>query len=332
MKPIAVIFGANGFLGRYLSRHWAGKGYEIVAVARNRKGWSGDGMFLPWDGKNSGPWELALEGASVVINLCGRSVDCRYHESNRLQILESRVDSTRAIARAIRQCAKPPALWMNASTATWYRHAEDGPQDEWRGEMGSGFSVDVARAWEETFFREKTPAATRKIALRTGMVMANEKKSVFDVLCRLTRWGLGGTLGSGQQHISWIHMDDWLAALDFLVANPLLDGVFNLTAPESPTNQRFQQQFREELAMPLGLPAAEWMVKLGAWILHTEAELVLKSRWARPLRLEQEGFRWRHRNTANMIADLLSRRGLEGFFARKGRRAIGARVWATATY
>lgn len=331
MKPIAVIFGANGFLGRYLCRHWARKGYEIVAIARSREGWSGDGMFLPWDGKCSGPWELALEGAAVVVNLSGRSVDCRYNAKNREEIFSSRIDSTRAIARAIRQCQKPPALWMNASTATWYRHAEDGPQDEWRGEMGEGFSVGIARAWEETFFRETTPAATRKIALRTGIVMANERRSAFDVLARLTRWGLGGSQGTGNQRVSWIHMQDWLAALDFLVGNPLLDGVFNLTAPEACTNRHLQQSLREGLAMPLGLPTPKPLVKLGAWLLRTEAELVLKSRWVRPLRLEEEGFRWRYRTTETMIADLLARPGLEGFFTTKERRAMGARVWATAT-
>jgi uncharacterized protein (TIGR01777 family) len=331
MKPIAVIFGANGFLGRYLSRHWARKGYEIVAIARHREGWSGDGMFLPWDGQSSGPWELALEGAAVVVNLSGRSVDCRYNAENRKEIFDSRIESTRAIARAIRQCQKAPALWMNASTATWYRHAEDGPQDEWRGEMGEGFSVGVARAWEETFFRETTPAATRKIALRTGIVMANERRSAFDVLARLTRWGLGGTQGTGNQRVSWIHMQDWLAALDFLVGNPLLDGVFNVTAPEACTNQHLQQSLREELAMPLGLPTPTPLVKLGAWFLRTEAELVLKSRWVRPMRLEEEGFRWRYRTASTMIADLLARPGLEGFFATKERRAMGARVWATAT-
>jgi uncharacterized protein (TIGR01777 family) len=331
MKPIAVIFGASGFLGRYLCRHWARKGHEIVAIARHREGWSGDGMFLPWDGKNSGPWELALEGAAVVINLSGRSVDCRYNHQNRKEIFDSRIESTRAIARAIRQCQKAPALWMNASTATWYRHAEDGPQDEWRGEMGDGFSVGVARAWEETFFREQTPAATRKIALRTGIVMANEARSAFRVLTNLTRWGLGGSQGTGRQRVSWIHMDDWLAALDFLVGNPLLDGVFNLTAPEACTNQHLQQSLREELAMPLGLPALAPLVKLGAWMLRTEAELVLKSRWMRPLRLEEEGFRWRHKDPNSMIADLLARPGLDGFFATKERRAMGARVWATAT-
>lgn len=331
MKPIAVIFGANGFLGRYLSRHWARKGYEIVAIARHREGWSGDGMFLPWDGQSSGPWELALEGAAVVVNLSGRSVDCRYNAENRKEIFDSRIESTRAVARAIRQCQKAPALWMNASTATWYRHAEDGPQDEWRGEMGEGFSVGVARAWEETFFRETTPAATRKIALRTGIVMANERRSAFDVLARLTRWGLGGTQGTGNQRVSWIHMQDWLAALDFLVGNPLLDGVFNVTAPEACTNQHLQQSLREELAMPLGLPTPTPLVKLGAWFLRTEAELVLKSRWVRPMRLEEEGFRWRYRTASTMIADLLARPGLEGFFATKERRAMGARVWATAT-
>lgn len=330
MKPVAVIFGANGFLGRYLCRHWVRKGYEVVAVARQPEGWSGDGMFLPWDGKSAGPWELALEGASVVVNLCGRSVDCRYHEENRRSILESRIDSTKAIGRAIRQCQKPPALWMNASTATWYRHAEDHAQNEWLGEPGEGFSVDVARRWEEAFFGEKTPAATRKVALRTGMVMANEPASVFDILCRLTRYGLGGDWAGGRQRISWIHMEDWLSALDFLVNDPFLDGVINLTAPEAPTQSDWQLCMREALAMPLGLPAPRFLLECGAWLLGTETELICKSRWVEPLRLQQAGFRWRFRTAESMISDLLQRRGIEGFFTTKACRAMGARVWATA--
>jgi uncharacterized protein (TIGR01777 family) len=331
MKPIAVIFGANGFLGRYLCRHWARKGYEIVAVARRRDGWSGDGMFLPWDGKNSGPWELALEGASVVVNLAGRSVNCRYDEKNRAEILESRVDSTRAIGKAIRQCAKPPALWINASTATIYRDASDAPQDEWKGEPGSGFSVNVAQKWEEAFFRDPSPAVVRKVAVRTGIVMAWEERSAFAMMRKIACVGLGGALSGGRQRVSWIHMDDWLTALDFLAGNPLLDGVFNVTAPECPEQRDFQQVLREQVAMPIGLPATEWMVKLGAWALGTEAELVLKSRWAEPARLLDEGFRFRWTRWEPAANDLLQRRGMDGFFRQRMARPVGIRAWAQAT-
>jgi uncharacterized protein (TIGR01777 family) len=327
MNPQIVLFGANGFLGRYLARHYQRQGREVVCVARHRDGWSGDGMFLEWDGRSRGPWALALEGAERVINLAGRSVNCRYHEENRREIVESRVASTRVIGEAIAACQVPPKLWMNASTATWYRHAEDGPQDEWRGEPGEGFSVDVARAWEEAFFATKVPGATRKVALRAGMVLANEDGTVFEVLRHLTRRGLGGTMGDGGQRVSWIHLDDLLAAVDFIAADPLLDGVFNLTAPEFPTNRELMRAFREQQGAPFGLPAARWMLALGARVMGTEPELVLKSRWADPRRLREEGFRWRWPHLATALADLEARHGLEGFFFQPERRSAGVRVW-----
>ncbi|RYD59652.1 MAG: NAD-dependent epimerase/dehydratase family protein, partial [Verrucomicrobiaceae bacterium] len=174
MNPVIVIFGANGFIGRYLTRHFARNGKEVVAIARSREGWSGDGMFLEWDGKTLGPWALALEGAEAVINLAGRSVNCRYGEVNRELIKQSRVDATRVIGEAIAACKMPPKTWLNSSTATWYRHAEDKPQDDWTGEGGKGFSCEVAQAWEDAFFGANVPAETRKVALRIGMVLANE--------------------------------------------------------------------------------------------------------------------------------------------------------------
>lgn len=330
MKPTVVIFGANGFLGRYLSRHFTRQGREVVAVGRRREGWSGDGMFLEWDGRTLGPWALALEGAGLVINLSGRSVDCRYHEANRREILESRVDATRIIGEAIKACRIPPKVWMNASTATWYRHAEDRPQDEWTGEPGEGFSVGVARQWEQAFFDAEAPGETRKLALRIGMVLANEPDTVFDVLRKLTRRGLGGRMGDGRQRVSWIHMDDLLAAIDRLEADPLADGVFNLTAPMAPTNREMMTRYRELLGMPLGLPASRWMLKVGAVLMGTETELVLKSRWVFPRRLNDDGFRWRWPEMGPALADLEARPGLEAFFRVPTRRAVGAKVWTRA--
>lgn len=327
MNPQIVIFGANGFLGRYLARHYQNQGREVVCVARHRTGWGGEGMFLEWDGKTEGPWTLALEGADRVINLAGRNVNCRYDSRNRREILESRVESTRAIGRAIAACKVPPKLWLNSSTATWYRHAEDGPQDEWTGEPGDGFSVGVARAWEEAFFAAPVPGITRKIALRTGMVLANEFGTVFDVLRHLTRRGLGGRMGKGTQRVSWIHMDDFLGAIDFLEADPLADGVFNLTAPEFPTNRELMQSFREQQGAPFGVPATEWMLEIGARLLKTEPELVLKSRWAEPRRLREAGFRWRWPHLDAALADLEPRLGVEGFFRQPEKRSAGVRIW-----
>lgn len=331
MKPIAVIFGANGFLGRYLCRDLTRHGYEVVAVARNRKGWSGDGMFLEWDGKSLGPWSLALEGATAVINLAGRSVNCRYDETNKREILESRVDSTRIIGKAIAQCETPPKVWINSSTATIYRHAEDHGQDEWMGEQGTGFSCDVARAWEDAFFGCQTPAVTRKVALRTGMVMANEPGTVFDVLRNLTRWGLGGTMGKGNQRISWIHMEDFLRIVRSMITRSFTDGTVNTTAPTFPTNRELMRNFREMVGMPIGLPATKWMLEVGAWALRTETELILKSRWGTPKRLMDSGFRWRWSEIGEALHDLESKPGLEAFFKPPKSRSMGARAWLPAT-
>jgi len=322
-----VIFGANGFLGRYLCRHFARQGKEVVAIARNREGWSGDGMFLEWDGRTQGPWALALEGAEAVINLAGASVNCRYTPENRKNILTSRVESTRTIGEAIAGCRVPPKVWINAGTATWYRHAEDQPQDDWLGEHGTGFSCDVARLWEDAFFAAPAPADTRKVVLRIGMVLANEQGTVYQVLSRLAAWGLGGTMGNGGQRISWIHMDDFLRAVDFVIADPFLDGTLNVTAPEFPENRDWMRIFRQEAGIPLGIPAARWMLEIGAWLIGTETELVLKSRWVNPVRLRDAGFRWRWKTAPEAVHDLRARRGLSGFFAVDGRRSIGARGW-----
>ncbi|MFC7335902.1 TIGR01777 family oxidoreductase [Haloferula chungangensis] len=328
-KTPVIIFGANGFIGRYLCRYFARQGREVVAVGRRRDGWSGDGMFLEWDGKTIGPWALALEGAGLVINLAGRSVNCRYNEANRHEIMESRVAATRVIGEAIASCKVPPVVWMNAGTATLYRHAEDQPQDEWTGEPGEGFSVGVAQRWEQEFFAAKVAGRTRKLALRIGMVMANEPETVFDVLNGLVQRGLGGRMGSGRQRVSWIHMDDLLEIISRLEADGFADGVYNLTAPHAPTNAELMQRFREMLGMPLGLPSAKWMLELGALVMGTETELVLKSRWVKPGRLMAEGFRWRWPEMGSALFDLESRRGLEGFFHVPERRAAGSKVWTT---
>lgn len=331
MNPVTVIFGANGFLGRYLSRHLARQGREVVCIARNRDGWSGDGMFLEWDGRTLGPWALALEGAETVINLAGRSVNCRYDARNRREIIDSRVDSTRVIGQAIAACRVPPKVWLNASTATWYRHAEDRPQDEWTGEPGTGFSCDVARAWEDAFFDALVPAETRKVAMRIGMVLANESDTVYEVLSRLAACGLGGSMAGGKQRVGWIHMEDFLRAVDWLAGDPFVSGVVNLVSPQSPTNAAWMEAWRDVIGMPLGLPAARWMLEIGAVAMRTEAELVTKSRWISPVRLKDSGFRWRHEHVADALADLHVRRGLEGFFRPAAPRSAGARVWVAAS-
>lgn len=331
MNPVIVIFGANGFLGRYLSRYFTRQGREVVCVARHRDGWSGDGMFLEWDGRSLGPWGLALEGAEAVINLAGKSVDCRYDAKNRREIMDSRVESTRVIGQAVAACRVAPKVWLNASTATWYRHAVDKPQDEWTGEPGDGFSCEVARAWEEAFFAANVPAQSRKVAMRIGMVLANERGTVFDVLARLSTLGLGGAMAGGGQRVSWIHMEDFLRAVDQLVEDPFVSGVVNVVAPKCPTNREMMELFRECVGMPVGMPAAKWMLEIGAAVMRTETELITKSRWAAPVRLKDAGFRWRYEHPVDALADLRARRGLEGFFRPAASRSVGARVWVAAS-
>ena len=330
MKGAVVILGANGFLGRYLTRHLLRQGREVVAIARGHSEVDPRAMFIEWDGKTQGAWSLALEGAAMVVNLAGRSVNCRYNESNRRDILKSRVRSTELVGEAIRACRVPPSLWINASTATIYRHATDHAQSEWGGELGDGFSVQVATRWEESFFSARVPGATRKVALRTAMVLANEEGSVHGVLSRLARLGLGGAMAGGRQRVSWIHMDDFLGVIDWLENQPLVDGVINVTAPECPTNREWMQGFREAVAMPLGLPAARWMLEIGAKFMGTETELVTKSRWVEPLRLRELGFRWRWPEFRAALSDLRNRPGLDGFFAVPARRSLGARAWTSA--
>lgn len=330
MNPVIVIFGANGFLGRYLTRHCARNGKEVVAIGRSREGWSGDGMFLEWDGKNLGPWALALEGAEAVINLSGSTVNCRHTEANKREIMDSRVDTTRLIGKAIAGCKVAPKNWFNASTVAWYRDSDEQPQNDWLGEPGEGFSCKVAQAWEDAFFESVVPAETRKLALRIGMVLANETKTVYHVLRKIVARGLGGTMGAGKQRVSWIHMEDFLRAVDFALQDPFLDGTINVTAPEFPTNREWMRTFREAVGMPIGLPATPLMLEIGARMLRTEPELVTKSRWADPVRLRDAGFRWRWSRSVDAVADLHERRGLKAFFRTASERSVGARVWLPA--
>lgn len=326
MNPQVVIFGANGFLGRYLARHYSRLGREVVCVARRRDGWSGDGMFLEWDGKTMGPWSLALEGADRVINLTGRNViRCRDAKSRR-EILRSRLESTRIIGRAIAACRVPPALWMNAGSVEWYDESGSA-QDEWKGERGKGFFQNVAQAAEEEFFAAKVPGVTRKVALRIGMVLANEDETAFRVFRRLVRRGFGGRMGSGKQRVSWIHMDDFLAAIDHIASDPCCDGLVNLVSPDSPTNAEMMRFFREQEGMPIGVPASGWMVQWGARLLGTDADFVLRSRFTDPLRLRESGFRWRWPHLDAALADLDAREGVDGFFRQPERRSAGVRVW-----
>jgi uncharacterized protein (TIGR01777 family) len=309
-----VITGGSGQIGAILTRHFHGRGVDVAVIARHPE--PAPWTTLAWDGLHAGDWGEQLEGADVVINLAGRSVNCRYNQANRREIMESRVVTTRLVGEAIARASKPPKLWMNASTATIYRHATDRAMDEVDGEVGGGeaglpsswrFSYDVATSWERAFFESKTPG-TRKIAMRSAIVMSPDRGGAFDTLLNLVRAGLGGAAGSGRQFVSWIHDSDFVAAVEFLIAREDLDGCVNLSSPQPLPNRDFMAGLRRAYGTRVGLPATDWMLEVGAFFLRTETELILKSRRVVPRRLVEAGFEFRFPEWSGAAADLVRRR------------------------
>lgn len=308
-----VIPGGSGQVGRILARHFLSEGHSVVVLSRRPQ--SEPWPTVVWDGRELGSWSELVSGADVVINLAGRSVNCRCTETNRREMADSRVNATRVVSQAIAQAAQPPAVWMNASTATIYRHALDRPMDEARGELGGAeqdppstwrFSIDVATSWERTFFEATTPH-TRKIALRSSMTMSPDRNGIFDTLLGLVRFGLGGQSGSGRQFVSWIHEVDFASAIDFLIANEQLDGPVNLCSPNPIPNRDFMEILREAWGTQIGLPATEWMLEIGAVFLRTETELILKSRRVVPTRLLGAGFAFNFPDWPGASEDLVKR-------------------------
>ncbi len=308
-----VIPGGSGQVGQILAHYFHAKGDSVTVLSRSLK--SSPWRTVSWDGETLGPWTAELEGADAVIHLSGRTVNCRYTPENRRQILDSRVIPTRLLGRAIEQAAQPPRVWMNASTATLYRHTFDHPQDEFTGEIGEidpklpetfSFSVGVGLQWEEAFYESITPA-TRKVALRTSLVMSPDPGGVFSVLLGLVRAGLGGTQGNGRQYVSWMHDHDYARAVDFLLQHPDLSGPVNMTAPHPEPNREFMQAIRKAWKAPFGLPASAWMLEIGAIFLRTETELILKSRRAVPGVLLQHGFDFEFPDWQGAAQNLVSR-------------------------
>ena len=308
-----IIPGGSGQVGHILARHLSAQGHAVTVLSRHPR--PAPWQTLPWDAATPGPWVDHLEGADVCINLTGRSVDCRYTPENRRLIHDSRTVSTRLLNQVLSSLREPPRVWLNAPTATIYRHALDRPQDELTGEFGGNepgapdtwnFSIQVARDWETAFFDTETPR-TRKIALRSAMTFSPDRGGVFDVFLKLVRFGLGGAQGPGTQFVSWIHDLDFARAVDLLIARDDLTGPVILASPHPVPNAEFMRVLREAWRVPVGLPSARWMIEIGSWLLRTESELVLKSRRVVPTRLLEAGFEFSYPTWPEAAQDLVQR-------------------------
>ncbi|PPL20547.1 epimerase [Microterricola pindariensis] len=318
MTKRIVIAGASGFIGRYLGERYRAAGHSVQTIGRR-------GADADWT--DPAAISRLLDGADLLVNLAGKSVNCRYTAANRAEILRSRVETTRQLADAIAACQSPPPLWVNSSTATIYRHADDRAMTESTGEIGTGFSVGIATAWERAFFARELPG-TRRVALRMAIVLGDG--SALLPLVNLARFGLGGpqrdgrwfgTAGrraagtfheyrptAGRQRFSWVHIEDVGNIIDFVAAQPEVSGVLNVSAPGASDNTELMGTLRRLVRMPIGLPTTRWMLELGSAAIRTETELVLKSRWVAPERLTGLGYRFEHPELEPALRDILTER------------------------
>jgi hypothetical protein len=307
-----VIPGGSGQIGQMLARGFVSAGHDVVILSRAA---ATTGRTVAWDGRSVGAWGKEIDGADVVLNLAGRTVNCRYTKENLRQMMDSRVDSTRAVGEAIAAAARPPRLWLQMSTATIYAHRLDAPNDEATGIIGGNepdvpaywaYSVKIATEWERALNEAKTPK-TRKVALRSAMMMSPDRDGIFDVMLGMVRKGLGGTAASGRQYVSWMHDKDFSKAIDLLIARADLEGPFNLAAPGPLPYADFMRAMREAWGTRIGLPAMKWMLEIGAWAMRTDTELVLKSRRVIPGRLLEAGFKFEQPSWPEAARDLTAR-------------------------
>jgi uncharacterized protein len=301
MKEKVIIIAANGFLGTALVHYLKGK-YEVIGLVRTLIPNEAKVKYIVWDGKTLGAWSQEFEGAFAIINLAGRSVDCRYNAKNKAQIFSSRLETTTVIGHAIEVCKVKPMVWLNSASATIYRHSEHKPMTENEGEMGTGFSVEVCQQWETCFYSFKI-SNVRQVALRTAIVLG-KRGGVMLPFRRLVTFGLGGKMGNGTQQFSWIHELDFCRSIEFLISEKKCEGSFNISSPKPVTNAVFMKTLREVYHIPFGVPSPKWLLEIGARIIKTETELILKSRFVIPEKLVDAGFEFQFPNIKNALKDL----------------------------
>lgn len=290
-----IIAGGTGFIGSYLTRKFQEDGYEVFIISRSHK-------YLNWE--ESDRIIESLNGAEILLNLTGKSVDCRYTFKNKWKILTSRTESTMRLHKLIAQCTTPPKYWINSSTATIYRHAEDRPMDEINGEIGEGFSVHVAQNWENAFF-SKELINTRQIALRIAIVLGNG--GALKLLKALTKFGFGGKQGNGNQMVSWIHIEDLYRIIQFVTTQENPAKIYNCSAPNPVNNKTFMQELRSSLKITFGKSLCERLLKFGAFFIRTQPELILKSRWVVPKRLLESGFQFKFKDLTSAFNNLIQK-------------------------
>ena len=308
-----VIPGGSGQVGTVLARAFHADGHEVVVLSRNPR--SAAWRVMRWDGVTLGEWLEELDGADAVINLAGRSVNCRYNDRNRKEIKDSRIASTRVVGQAIARVESPPPVWLQASTATIYAHRFDAPNDELTGILGGlepdapdtwRFSIDVAKSWEREVDTAEVPR-TRRVKLRSAMTMSPDPGGIVDTLLGLVRYGLGGRAGSGHQFVSWVHEDDFVRAIYWLIDHEEIEGAVNIATPNPLPNHAFMRALRDAWGTRIGLPATAWMLEIGAVFLKTETELILKSRRVVPGTLLREGFTFQFPSWPEAARDLCRR-------------------------
>ncbi len=303
MKKLIIAAG-TGFLGQVLVAHFRDKCQEIVILTRGKSKIINNVKYVNWDAKTFSGWESELENASVLINLTGKSVDCRYTNNNKKEIYNSRIDSTKILNQAVLNSKNPPKHWLNSSTSTIYRFSLDKQMDEIDGEIGDDFSMNIAKSWEKAFFETATPK-TMKTALRTSIVLG-KNGGAFIPIKMLAKFGFGGKQGKGNQFISWIHEKDFARAIEFVIEKQLNE-IVNIVSPKPISNYDFMKTLRTLIRVPFGITTSKFLLEIGSFFIRTEPELVLKSRNVIPKRLQENGFQFEYSNLEKAFENLLKK-------------------------